>query len=332
MIQKEYCISVIMPVYKASGYIGRAVASLVVQTYNNFELILVDDCGGDNSIEIAVEILNNSRLKSHYKIVTNPHNLGVSLSRQSGMYSSGGEFVIHLDSDDYFEPNMLERLVNVAKSASSDIVICNYFKESSSGSSIVVKSVINQSLISIDDKIKYVKEMLKGERASALWNKLIRRDLFDKADFRFDGNLRDDLSASPILVSLAQKIDFVEDALVHYVLYNSNSESVSVGHLKLISNTIVMLEERFNTLGISMDEEFLTYKAITKRKMILHPGTNSKDLKCALDLFPEVDSAIRAGNNPEKKFQYRTLLKLASGGNTALFRTYRALITFVLSL
>ena len=332
MTQKEYCISVIMPVYKASGYIGRAVTSLVVQTYNNFELILVDDCGGDNSIEIAVKILDNSRLKLHYKVVTNPHNLGVSLSRQSGMHFSGGEFVIHLDSDDYFEPNLLERLVNTAKFSSSDIVICNYFKESSSGSSIVVNSVINQSLISIEDKIKYVKEMLKGERASALWNKLIRRDLFDKADFRFDGNLRDDLSASPILILQAQKIDFVEDALVHYVLYNSNSESVSVGHLKLISNTIVMLEERFKTLGISMKEEFLTYKAITKRKMILHPGTNSKDLKFALDLFPEVNSAIRAGNNPEKKFQYRTLLKLASGGNTALFRTYRALITFVLSL
>ncbi|EKD30834.1 MAG: hypothetical protein ACD_77C00474G0006 [uncultured bacterium] len=332
MIQKEYCISVIMPVYKASGYIGRAVASLIVQTYNNFELILVDDCGGDNSIEIAVEILKNSRLKSHYKIVTNTHNQGVSLSRQKGMHSSSGEFVIHLDSDDYFEPNLLERLVNTAKFSSSDIVICNYFKESSSGNSILVNSVINQSLISIDDKIKYVKEMLRGEKASALWNKLIRRDLFDKADFRFDGNLRDDLSASPILILQAQKVDFVGDALIHYVLYNSNSESVSAGHLKLISNTIVMLEKRFKTLGISMEEEFLTYKAITKRKMILHRGIKGRDLKFALDLFPEVNSAIKAGNNPEKKFQYRTLLKLASGGDTVLFRTYRALITHLLAL
>lgn len=342
MTEKDFSISVIMPVYKVSGYIGRSIESLMAQTYKNFEIILVDDCGGDDSIEKAIDVLkkhnyryNNNvvtKLIESYKIVTNAHNQGVSLSRQSGMMASGGEYVIHLDSDDYFEPDLLERLISLAKASSSDLVVCNFFKERPSGSSKIETSTMGHPLISDKDKTEYVKEMLRGERPSALWNKLIKRELFDRAEIPFDSNLRDDLSASPLLVLNAKKVDFVSNALVHYVLYNSNSESVSPGHLKLIANTLKMLESRFEGMGVSMHGEFLSYKAITKRKMIIHPGITGKDLDMALRLFPEVNSSIREGKNPEKKIQYRILLKLSANGNTFLFRLYRLLLKFLLSL
>ena len=342
MTEKEFSISVIMPVYKVSGYIVRSIESLVAQTYKNFEIILVDDCGGDDSIEKAISVLNaheyrrnNNDVTKHagsYKIVTNAYNQGVSLSRQSGMLASGGEYVIHLDSDDYFEPDLLERLISMAKASYSDLVICNFFKESPSGSSKIETSTTCHPLISDKDKTDYVKEMLRGERPSALWNKLVKRELFDRAGIPFDSNLRDDLSASPLLVLHANKVDFVTNALVHYVLYNSNSESVSFGHLKLIANTLKMLERRFDEMGITMKDEFLSYKAITKRKMVIHPDISGKDLDMALSLFPEINSSIKDGRNPEKKIQYRILLKLSANGNTLLFRLYRLLLKFLLSL
>lgn len=341
MTEKDFSISVIMPVYKVSGYIGRSIESLVAQTYKNFEIILVDDCGGDDSIEKATKILkqhkNNESNRDvtngtiSYKIVTNAHNQGVSLSRQNGMLASGGEFIIHLDSDDYFEPDLLERLIAMAKASSSDMVICNFFKERPSGSSKIETSSADHPLISDKDKSDYVKEMLRGERPSALWNKLVKKELFDRAGIPFDSNLRDDLSASPLLVLNANRVDFVSNALVHYVLYNSNSESVSFGHLKLIANTLKMLESRFEEIGISMEDEFLSYKAVTKRKMIIHPDISGKDLDMALSLFPEVNSSIKDGKKAEKKIQYRILLKLSANGNTFLFRLYRMLLKFLLS-
>ena len=342
MTEKDFSISVIMPVYKVSGYIGRSIESLVAQTYKNFEIILVDDCGGDDSVEKAISVLNThgytnnnnivTKCAESYKIVTNAHNQGVSLSRQNGMLASGGEFIIHLDSDDYFEPDLLERLISIAKASSSDMVICNFFKERPSVSSKIETSSADHPLISDKDKTDYVKEMLRGERPSALWNKLVKRELFDRAGIPFDSNLRDDLSASPLLVLNAKRVDFVSNALVHYVLYNSNSESVSFGHLKLIANTLKMLESRFEEMGISMEDEFLSYKAVTKRKMIIHPGMSGKDLDVALSLFPEINSSIEDGRNPEKKIQYRILLKLSANGNTLLFRLYRLLLKFLLSL
>jgi glycosyltransferase involved in cell wall biosynthesis len=342
MTEKDFSISVIMPVYKVSGYIGRSIESLVTQTYKNFEIILVDDCGGDDSIEKATSILNVHGYSNNndivtmssrsYKIVINAHNQGVSLSRQNGMLASNGEYIIHLDSDDYFEPDLLERLISTAKASSSDLVICNYFKERPSESSRIETSTVAHPLISEKEKTDYVKEMLRAERPSALWNKLVKRELFDRAGIPFKINLRDDLSASPLLVLHANKVDFVSNALVHYVLYNSNSESVSFGHLKLIANTLKMLESRFEEMEISMEDEFLSYKAITKRKMIIHPGISGKDLDMALSLFPEINFSIRDGKNPEKKIHYRILLKLSVNGNTIPFRIYRQLLKFLLSL
>jgi hypothetical protein len=93
-----------------------------------------------------------------------------------------------------------------------------------------------------------------------------------------------------------------------------------------------MLESRFEEMGISMEDEFLSYKTITKRKMIIHPGISGKELDIALSLFPEINSSIKDGKNPEKKVQYRILLKLSAKGNTLLFRLYRLLLKFLLSL
>ena len=341
MKEKDFSISVIMPVYKVSGYIERSIASLMAQTYDNFEIILVDDCGGDDSIIKAIKVFNDHRYKENnnnvtntsksYKIVINPNNVGVSFSRQNGLQASTGEYIIHLDSDDYFEPDLLEKLVSVAKETSSDMVICNFFKERPKESLKIETSAMDVPLVSDEDKISYVKEMFRGERPSALWNKLVKRDLFDRAAVPFNSNLRDDLSTSPLLVLNAQKVSFVKEALVHYVLYNSNSESVSFGHLKLIANTLKMLESRFDDMKISMKDELMSYKAITIRKMIIHSGVTLEELNMAKNFFPELNSSIRDGKNPEKKLQYRILLKLAIGESTFLFRGYRAVLRFLLS-
>ena len=93
-----------------------------------------------------------------------------------------------------------------------------------------------------------------------------------------------------------------------------------------------MLESRFNLMRISMKDELMLYKAITIRKMVIHPDITLGELDIARNLFPELNAAIRDGKNPERKFQYRVLLKLFVGENTLLFRGYRAILKFLLSL
>lgn len=110
MSQKTPKVSVIIPVYRVSSLIERSLNSIINQTFRDFELILIDDCGKDNSIEIAESLLSLSWLKGLYRIEYNCRNLGVSASRRRGMEVASGDYIIHLDSDDYFEPDLLALL------------------------------------------------------------------------------------------------------------------------------------------------------------------------------------------------------------------------------
>ena len=99
-------ISVIIPAYNSSKFIKRVVTSVLLQTYENFELIIVDDCSTDNTVEL-VESFADKRIK----IVKHQHNTGAGVARQSGLKAATGEFIMFIDSDDYVKDDFLEQCV-----------------------------------------------------------------------------------------------------------------------------------------------------------------------------------------------------------------------------
>lgn len=99
-------ISVIIPAYNSSKYIKRVVTSVLLQTYENFELVIVDDCSTDNTVEL-VESFADKRIK----IVKHQHNTGAGVARQSGLKEATGEFIMFIDSDDYVKDDFLEQCV-----------------------------------------------------------------------------------------------------------------------------------------------------------------------------------------------------------------------------
>ncbi len=120
----EVLISIIMPIYKAEDYLNNSITSILNQTLENFELILVDDGSPDNSGKICDELaLNDNRIKVIHK-----ENGGASTARNAGLDIAQGEFIAFVDSDDWIEPNMFETLFNLAKEHNADISQCNYIK------------------------------------------------------------------------------------------------------------------------------------------------------------------------------------------------------------
>ena len=99
-------ISVIIPAYNSSKFIKRVVTSVLLQTYENFELVIVDDCSTDNTVEL-VESFADKRIK----IVKHQHNTGAGVARQSGLKAATGEFIMFIDSDDYVKDDFLEQCV-----------------------------------------------------------------------------------------------------------------------------------------------------------------------------------------------------------------------------
>lgn len=118
-------VSIIIPVYKAEKYLCRCLDSILMQTFQDFEILLIDDGSPDKSGEICDEYAaKDIRIKVIHK-----QNGGVSSARQCGIEYATGEYTIHVDSDDWIETNMLDELYRVAKHEKADMVICDYYED-----------------------------------------------------------------------------------------------------------------------------------------------------------------------------------------------------------
>ncbi|OFY39413.1 MAG: hypothetical protein A2X18_04770 [Bacteroidetes bacterium GWF2_40_14] len=325
-------ITVIISVYRELEYVERCINSLIAQTFQSFEFILIDDCGGDGAFEKAKKITEQSILAERSRYIVHERNMGIAFSRNTGMAAATGEYMIYLDSDDFFEPNLLEELYNAAVRHNADLVISDFIREMPGGVSIYSKDTFEEDLITeFADKERYIKEMLTSVKGCAPWNKLVKREVYLNNNILFHNNMRDDLSVTPLLVFHATRIAFVHKAMTHFVQYNTASGTFSFNHLPFVGNALVHLEAFFISKGLDYTYIFLRYKANTKRKILMHPKPEMTQEQM-FGLFPEVDSAIRNGERLEPKMQYQIVLKLASMRNKTLFRIYRKSLLILLKV
>ena len=118
-------ISIIVPVYKTEQYLERCITSILSQTFSDFELILVDDGSPDNCPKICDYFAQlDSRIKVVHKI-----NAGVAAARNTGLSVATGEYNTFVDSDDWIEPDMYQRLMDKAKEYDCDVVMCDCIKD-----------------------------------------------------------------------------------------------------------------------------------------------------------------------------------------------------------
>lgn len=215
----EGLVSIIVPVYRAEKYLARCVDSIISQTYQNWELLLVDDGSPDNS-----GILCDNYAASDKRIrVFHKKNGGVSSARQCGLDNAKGEYVIHADPDDWVEPEMIEFLYLTARKEDSDMVICDFFWDSS------VPFVSKQKPMILSSE-SVLNSFFEGELHASCWNKLIRSSLFKKYDIKFplQLSLYEDLFVNSSLLLHKLKISYVPQAFYHYdVTINPDSISKS---------------------------------------------------------------------------------------------------------
>ena len=132
----EYKVSVIVPIYNVERYLRRAIDSLLEQTLEEIEIILVDDGSPDGCAQIIDEYADQYRKCC----VLHKQNGGLSDARNAGMEIAHGEYIAFVDPDDYIESNMIEKLYIEAKSKHSDLVICGYFEEFSENNIMETKN------------------------------------------------------------------------------------------------------------------------------------------------------------------------------------------------
>lgn len=151
----ECLVSVIMPAHNVERFVGQAIGSVAGQTYENWELIVVDDASTDATHDVVSKAIVGEPRAS---LVTNEKNLGVALTRNRGISLAKGTYVALLDSDDYWLPGKLEAQVELAERTHADMVYCSYSMVDENGTSVcedflvperaTFDSMLSQSVIS----------------------------------------------------------------------------------------------------------------------------------------------------------------------------------------
>ena len=164
-------VSVVIPVYNLEGYLAPCIESVRRQSYPDFEAIVVDDGSKDGSLaEIRRLTAGDDRF-----VVLSTENRGVARARETALSRSRGRYVCFLDGDDWWEPDMLERMVAaIEERADCDIVCGNYTRVCAS-----YRTVVREERTADLEGLGYLREVMTFGVAPSLWGKLFRRSLFD---------------------------------------------------------------------------------------------------------------------------------------------------------
>lgn len=141
------CISVILPTYNSEDYVERAIASVLKQTTQDFELIIVDDASVDSTLA-RVRAIADDRIR----VFANPQNLGAAATRNRAIAQAKGRWIALLDSDDWYAPQRLERLLKLAESHQADMIADN-LSLINSGESHVWSTIVKESGHIVDETI-----------------------------------------------------------------------------------------------------------------------------------------------------------------------------------
>lgn len=205
---KQDKVTVIIPAYNASLYIEDCLDSVFKQSYQNFEVICINDGSTDNTLEILENYKNNS----HEFILENIKNSGPSYARNIGITKSTGKFLTFLDSDDRLDVDFLKKMIDNSKN--NDLVVCGISKEQ--------KKLEITSADKICDKDTYYIKMIHSVPGSfSVCNKLFKADIIKEHSIIFDKSINHAEDCNFVLDYLshvAGNIMLIKDCLYNYRL------------------------------------------------------------------------------------------------------------------
>ena len=217
-------ISVIIPIYKVQKYLEDCLASVAAQTFQDYEIIAVNDCTPDFSMEVLDACVEKYHIPAdRIRVVRHDKNRGLSAARNTGIRSSNAEYVYFLDSDDTITADCLEKLVGVVTRSGKrlDMVVGNYaFVGPELGSPHVA---VNKQTLS---GRAYVKAYCKEQIYPMAWNRLVRRQFIVRNNLYFEeGLIHEDTLWNFQVLQYVRKVGIVKDIIYNYLVRPNSIQS-----------------------------------------------------------------------------------------------------------
>lgn len=210
----EIKVSIIVPIYNTEKFLRKCIESIVNQTLQEIEIILINDGSTDNSHNICLEYAEKYPEKIRY---INNKNIGCSATRNLGIKLAKGEYIAFVDSDDYIEKEIYEEMYKVARNKSVDVVVSGIIYEDKTN--IIQKISIPKNIKSYYDYFKV------DNRLANPVNKLFKKDVIlkNKINFPLNTHSGEDIVFCFKFLSQTKKISSLSKAYYHYINHGENS-------------------------------------------------------------------------------------------------------------
>lgn len=247
----EALISVIVPVYNARPYLAECVGSILAQTYQQFELLLIDDGSTDGSDQLCQQLAaGDDRIRCYRQ-----QNAGASAARNLGLSQVAGDDVTFVDADDGIEPYFLATLYEQLLAHQADIAVGNYYKYSEFDHSFYFHNLNKDDLVEVlspQEALDYQCDINDyiGMAFITVWGKLFKRSLFDQIDFP-TGLLIDDEVLTHKLFLTASRIVLVNKNAYLYRMRPNSVMTDQSQHLKRLADTIRAFEIKLTDMSLA---------------------------------------------------------------------------------
>ena len=254
-------VSIIVPIYNTEKYLKKCLDNLVNQTLKDIEIILINDGSIDSSEEIITQYKTKyENLIKYFK----QENKGQASARNLGLQNATGEYICFVDSDDYIDVTMCQKLYNKAVETSSEIVMCDFYVVYENN--MIPES--NMSRLSNDNIKNYILS------SPGPCGKIIKKDILINNNFKFpEGIIYEDLAVIPTLAIYCTKIEVVNENLYYYVQRPGSTMNYLEYNKKLenILDAIDILNNEFIKHGKDLEyAEEIEYLYVTH---LLHAAT-----------------------------------------------------------
>lgn len=234
VISQKPAISIIIPVYNVENYLVRCLDSIFVQHFSGLlEVIAVEDASTDNSLAILREY---QKTENRLKIIEHGVNKKLSIARATGMKCSTGDYIMHVDSDDWLLDNSLENLYQKCLETDADVLVFNHVREDNEGKKSYAKKIKKELLTTL-------KEQVHQHFLGAPWNKIVKAHLVtNMISGRVGINNGEDLIYATEILLRAKKICLLPE---NYYVYFVNTQSLTwaVSTEQFLKNLIVVLKQ-----------------------------------------------------------------------------------------
>lgn len=261
----EPLVSVLVPVFRVERYVERCARSVLEQTYQNIEYIFVDDATDDASMDILERTISDyPDRQERVRIIRHQSNRGLAAARNTAVDACHGDFVFHVDSDDWVERNAIELLVKKQEETNADIVSAEahdykdgvFTKHHTGGWNL--------------DKTDLLRGILTYKVSTTIWRRLIRKKLYFDNNIRCDerGSGGEDFQVFPRLIYYANKVTGIGNYIYYY--NKSNQQSISNN-----ANNVIEIQKQ-GLVSVRVIESFFSPKEPELRRIV--EGMNVRNI------------------------------------------------------